>query len=257
MSRRVLRSAPAAHEEAGRDSAPSRTVQEVNADPFEGPDLTPPAPSFRAVIVPVTPFQQNCTLLWSQATMHGAVIDPGGDLDRIAEALDKAGVTVEKILLTHGHVDHAGGAAELRERLGVPIEGPHRADRFLLDHLDAAGRMYGIPGLRNVAPDRWLEEGDAVTVGGMSLDVLHCPGHSPGSVVFVQPKQRFAIVGDVLFRGSIGRTDLPGADHAALLASIRQNLLPLGDDVRFLCGHGPPGTIGEERRHNPFLQQRS
>jgi glyoxylase-like metal-dependent hydrolase (beta-lactamase superfamily II) len=208
----------------------------------------------RAAIIPVTPFQQNCTLLWNDQTKKGAVIDPGGDLDRIRQAIAETGVSVEKILLTHGHIDHAGGAAELKEELGVPVEGPHEADRFLLDHLPEAGRGYGFAGVRAVTPDRWLQEGDTVTVGDLTLDVLHCPGHSPGSVVFVASGQRFAIVGDVLFQGSVGRTDLPGGDGKALIRSIKEKLLPLGDDVAFICGHGPASTIGQERQTNPFLQ---
>lgn len=207
----------------------------------------------RAAIIPVTPFEQNCTLLWSDKTKIGAVIDPGGDLDRIRQAIAQNGVTVEKILLTHGHIDHAAGAAALKEELGVPIEGPHEADRFLLDHLAEAGRGYGIEA-RAVTPDRWLNEGDRVTVGDLTMNVLHCPGHSPGSVVFVAPEQRFALVGDVLFNGSVGRSDLPGGDGAVLIRSIVDKLLPLGDDVAFICGHGPTSTIGAERRTNPFLQ---
>jgi hydroxyacylglutathione hydrolase len=211
-------------------------------------------PKARAAIVPVTPFQQNCTLLWDDDSKRGVVIDPGGDLERIRDALAKTGITVERILLTHGHIDHAGGAAELAKELGVPIEGPHRADAPLLQHLAQAGAAYGMTDARNVSPDRWLDEGDKVEVGGMSFDVLHCPGHSPGSVVLVNPAARFAIVGDVLFQGSIGRTDLPFGDHAALIRSIKGKLLPLGDDVSFICGHGPGSTIGQERVSNPFLQ---
>jgi hydroxyacylglutathione hydrolase len=208
----------------------------------------------RAAIIPVTPFQQNCTLLWSDRTKKGAVIDPGGDIDRIRQAIDELGVTVEKIILTHGHIDHAGGAAELKEALGVPVEGPHEADRFLLDRLAETGQGYGIEGARVVTPDRWLNEGDTVTVGDLTLDVLHCPGHSPGSVVFVSPSQRFALVGDVLFQGSVGRVDLPGGDGKALIQSIKEKLLPLGDDVAFICGHGSSSTIGQERQTNPYLQ---
>ena len=206
----------------------------------------------KAAILPVTPFQQNCTLLWDPTTMIGAVIDPGGDLDHIEKAISEIGMKVEKILLTHGHIDHAAGAAELKERLGVPIEGPHEADRPLLDALEAQGQAYGLPA-RTVTPDRWLDEGDTVTVGGHSFDVLHCPGHSPGSVVLVNRKQRFAIVGDVIFQGSIGRTDFPYGDHAALINAIRTKLLPLGDEFAFICGHGPTSTIGQERRTNPFI----
>jgi hydroxyacylglutathione hydrolase len=208
----------------------------------------------RAAIIPVTPFEQNCTLLWCETTNQGAIIDPGGDLDRIEGAIAETGVTIGQILLTHGHIDHAGGAAELKERLGVEIVGPHEADRFLLERLAATGRSYGIMGARDVVPDRWLEEGDAVTIGELAFEVLHCPGHSPGSVALINAGQRFAIVGDVLFNGSVGRTDLPGGDHAALIASIRQKLLPLGDDIAFLCGHGPGSTFGHERATNPFLR---
>jgi hydroxyacylglutathione hydrolase len=211
-------------------------------------------PRARATIVPVTPFQQNCTLLWEEDTGTGVVIDPGGDLDRVRAAIAQEGVNVDRILLTHGHIDHAGGAAELAGELGVPIEGPHRAEAPLLEHLAQAGAAYGMTGARNVTPNRWLAEGDKVDVGMMSFDVLHCPGHSPGSVVFVNPAARFAIVGDVLFQGSIGRTDLPFGDHAALIRSIKDKLLPLGDDFAFICGHGPGSTIGRERGSNPFLQ---
>src|SRR5215212_9256155 len=168
-----------------------------------------PVTSLRAAIVPVTPFQQNCTLLWSDSTKRGVVVDPGGDVPRILGAVEQTGIAVERILLTHGHIDHAGAAAELKDRLGAPIEGPHEADRFLLEHLADAGRSYGIGGVRDVLPDRWLAEGDEVEIAGEPFAVLHCPGHSPGSVVFVNREQRFALVGDVLFRGSVGRTDLP------------------------------------------------
>lgn len=213
----------------------------------------PVVPDVRATIIPVTPFQQNCTLLWCEKTKKAAVVDPGGDLDRIRQAIAQAGVSVDKIILTHGHIDHAGGAAELREDLGVPIEGPHEADRFLLERLAEQGQAYGISA-RAVTPDRWLNEGDTVTVGDLTLDVLHCPGHSPGSVVLVSPKERFALVGDVLFQGSVGRVDLPGGDGKALIRSIKDKLLPLGDDIAFICGHGPMSTIGQERQTNPFLQ---
>jgi hydroxyacylglutathione hydrolase len=210
-------------------------------------------PDVRAAIIPVTPFQQNCTLLWCEKTKKAAVVDPGGDLDRVREAIAQSGVTVDKIILTHGHIDHAGGAAELREELGVQIEGPHRADEFLLQRLAEQGQAYGFEA-RAVTPDRWLDEGDTVTVGDLVLDVLHCPGHSPGSVVFVSKDQRFALVGDVLFQGSVGRVDLPGGDGKALIRSIKDKLLPLGDDITFICGHGPMSTIGQERQTNPYLQ---
>ena len=207
----------------------------------------------RAAIVPVTPFQQNCTLIWDPDTMVGAVVDPGGDLDRIEAAFAEVGMKPEKILLTHGHIDHAGGAAEMRERLGgVPIEGPHAAERPLLDNLDKQGEAYGIEA-RAVTPDRWLADGDTVSVAGHTFEVMHCPGHSPGSVVLVNRPQRFALMGDVLFQGSIGRTDLPMGSHEALMNSIRTKVLTLDDDFAFICGHGPTSTIGQERRTNPFI----
>lgn len=211
-----------------------------------------PSP-LKAAIVRVTPFEQNCTLIWDETTKVGAVVDPGGDLERIEKGLRDTGITVEKILLTHGHIDHAGGAADLRDRLGVKIEGPHRSDSVLLDALEKQGEMYGIAGVRNVRPDRWLEEGDTVTVAGHTFAIFHCPGHSPGSVVYFNQAQRFALVGDVIFQGSIGRTDFPYGDHEALISSIKEKLLPLGDDVTFVCGHGPPSQFGHERRTNPFL----
>jgi len=207
----------------------------------------------RAAIIPVTDFQQNCTLMWCTQTMRAVVVDPGGDLPRIRRAIVEAGVTVEKIWLTHGHIDHAGAAAELRQELGVPIEGPHRAEEFLLGHIAASGLKFGMFSARNVMPDRWLDDGDAVAIGALTFAVLHCPGHSPGSVAFFNAAERFAIVGDVLFSGSIGRGD-PGGDHAALLRSIKDKLTPLGDDVTFICGHGPASTIGRERASNPFLK---
>ncbi len=208
--------------------------------------------SLKAAIVPVTPFQQNCTLLWDEASKVGAVVDPGGDLDEIKGAIAELGLKIEKILLTHGHIDHAGGAAELKQALGVEIEGPHAADRFLLDNLAKQGAAYGIPA-QPVTPDRWLEEGDTVTVAGHEFEVLHCPGHSPGSVVLVNRAHKFMMMGDVLFRGSIGRTDFPSGDHDALINAIKTKLLPIGDDFAFICGHGPTSSIGEERRSNPFI----
>ncbi len=206
-----------------------------------------------ALIVPVSPFQQNCTVLWCTATKKAAVIDPGGDVPQILAAIKQADVTVEQIWITHGHIDHVGGAAELRDALKVQIEGPNIADKFLLDHVVESGRNFGITGVRNFAPDRWLSEGDTVKVGELSFDVYFCPGHSPGSVVFFNKDMRFAIVGDVLFNGSVGRTDLPGGDHAMLIRSIKEKLLPLGDDVGFICGHGPGSSFGHERMTNPFL----
>ncbi len=207
----------------------------------------------KAIIIPVTPFQQNCTLLWCEATKRAVVIDPGGDLPDIERAIAQAGVAVDKIWLTHGHVDHVGAAAALKASRKVPIEGPHRGDLFLLEHAAESGRAFGMSDAANVKPDRWLDDGDQVQVGELKFDVLHCPGHSPGSVVFCNSAQRLAIVGDVLFAGSIGRTDLPGGDHRQLLKSIRDKLLPLADDVTIISGHGPTSTIGQERATNPFL----
>ncbi len=212
-----------------------------------------PAKGLNAAIIPVTPFQQNCTLLWDGESKKGVIVDPGGDLDNIQAAIAEIGMVPEKIILTHGHIDHAGGAAELRERLGgIPIEGPHAAERPLLDNLEKQGEAYGIAA-RKVTPDRWLEEGDTVSAAGHTFEVLHCPGHSPGSVVLVNRAQRFALMGDVLFQGSIGRTDLPLGNHEALMSSIRTKVMALPDDFAFICGHGPTSTIGQERRTNPFI----
>ncbi|WP_232475139.1 MBL fold metallo-hydrolase [Neoroseomonas rubea] len=204
-----------------------------------------------AAIIPVTPFQQNCVLIWDDATKEGVVVDPGGDAPQIMEAIAQAGVAVKRILLTHGHLDHAGAAAELAEALGVPVEGPHRADAFLLDGLPEQGARYGMA-CRTVTPDRWLEEGESVEIAGQDFAVLHCPGHTPGHVVFVSTALEIALVGDVIFRGSVGRTDFPYGDHAALIAAIRGKLFPLGDGMRFICGHGPGSTFGAERRSNPY-----
>jgi hydroxyacylglutathione hydrolase len=234
-------------------------------------------PELKAAIVPVTPFQQNCTILWQEPGNRGVVIDPGGEVPRILEAIAKLEVRIERILLTHGHIDHAGSAAALKEaleqaaatgdahgaaehqeaeagRATVAIEGPDQRDRFLLQGLEAQAPTFGMNGVRNVSPDRWLAEGDEVQIGDEAFEVLHCPGHTPGHVVFVNRQARFAIVGDVLFAGSIGRTDFPYGDHAALIRAIEDKLLPLGDDFSFICGHGPGSTIGAERRSNPFLR---
>jgi glyoxylase-like metal-dependent hydrolase (beta-lactamase superfamily II) len=210
-------------------------------------------PKPNALIIPVTPFQQNCCLLWQEETKQGAVIDPGGDVDAIVRAIGQSEVAVEQILLTHGHIDHAGGAMELSERLSVPIVGPHNEDLFLLRGLEERAGEYGMSGVRNCTPTTWLEHGEEIRVGDLTFEVRHCPGHTPGHVVFFEPRCRMAIVGDVIFSGSIGRTDFAGGDHAHLLRSIREQILPMGDDVAFLCGHGEPSSVGRERRSNPFL----
>lgn len=209
-------------------------------------------PPMKAAIVPVTPLQQNCTLLWCTETNKGAFVDPGGDLDRLKAAARQAGCTIEKILITHGHIDHCGQAGMLAAELGVPIEGPHEADRFWIARLEDDGRRYGIQG-KTFEPDRWLDDGDQVTVGRLVLDVRHCPGHTPGHVVFHHPPSHVAIVGDVLFQGSIGRTDFPLGNHADLIASITGRLWPMGDDTHFVPGHGPMSTFGHERKTNPFV----
>jgi hydroxyacylglutathione hydrolase len=209
--------------------------------------------TLRVAIVQVSAFQQNCSIVFDEETKRGAVVDPGDDVPRILEAVEKIGVTIEKILLTHGHIDHAGGADELREKLGVKIEGPHREDQFHLDNLQKRGLDFGMMNLRNVTPDRWLEDGDTVSFAGFEFSVIHAPGHSPGSVVFFNAENKFALMGDVLFNGSVGRTDLPRGDHATLIRSIKEKILPLGDDVNFLPGHGQPSSIGHERVSNPFL----
>jgi glyoxylase-like metal-dependent hydrolase (beta-lactamase superfamily II) len=203
-------------------------------------------------IIPVTPFEQNCSLLWCEETGHAAVVDPGGDVARILRAVEECGVTLKKILVTHGHIDHAGAVAELAERLTLPIEGPQRGDQFWIDGLPEQSMRFGFPDARPFTPDRWLEQGDMVHFGHVALDVLHCPGHSPGHVVFFHEPSRLAIVGDVLFQGSIGRTDFPGGNFATLIASIRNRLWPLGDDVAFIPGHGPMSTFGDERHGNPY-----
>ncbi|MBS0355543.1 MAG: MBL fold metallo-hydrolase [Proteobacteria bacterium] len=207
----------------------------------------------RYKIVPVTPFEQNCSLLWCDVSRKAAVVDPGGDVDRITAAAEQLGVTVEKILLTHGHIDHAGGTAELARRLEVPVEGPQRDESFWIDALQQQSKMFGFPQVETFTPDRWLADGDVVTVGQEVLDVLHCPGHTPGHVVFFSPTARLAVVGDVLFAGSIGRTDFPRGSHADLVKSIRGKLWPLGNDVSFIPGHGPMSTFGEERDSNPYV----
>ncbi|MGY8526559.1 MBL fold metallo-hydrolase [Paracidovorax citrulli] len=207
----------------------------------------------QVLLIPVTPFQQNCSLLIDEATSRAAVCDPGGDLDRIEAAMAEHNVTLEKIFLTHGHLDHCAGAAELASRFAVPIEGPHVEERFWLDQLGEQTQRFGFGHAKPFEPDRWLDEGDTVQFGGETLQVRHCPGHTPGHVIFFSETARLALVGDVLFAGSIGRTDFPRGDHPTLLRSIRTKLWPLGDDVTFVPGHGPVSTFGQERRTNPFV----
>ncbi len=210
--------------------------------------------TLKAAIIPVTPLQQNCVLAWDEPSKAGFVLDPGGDVAAILQAVGQLGLKIERILLTHGHIDHAGGAAALREALAVPLDGPDERDAFLLDGLPEAGRQFGMDDARAVRPDRWLHEGDAIELGPHRFAVLHCPGHTPGHVVFVNHAAKAALVGDVLFKGSVGRTDFPYGDTQALLDSIRDKLLTLPDDMQFLCGHGPGSSIGQERLTNPFLR---
>jgi glyoxylase-like metal-dependent hydrolase (beta-lactamase superfamily II) len=216
--------------------------------------MTAPAeqPPMRAAMIPVTPLEQNCTLLWCTRTMRGALVDPGGDLPRLKKAVADHGVTLEKILVTHGHVDHCGQAGVLAAELGLPIEGPHQDDRYWIARLEEDGRRWGLPAAV-FEPDRWLVDGDRVTIGELVLDVLHCPGHTPGHVVFHHPPSKLAIVGDVLFQGSIGRTDFPLGNHADLIAAITGKLWPLGGETIFVPGHGQPSSFAHERAHNPFV----
>jgi len=206
-------------------------------------------------IIPVTPFVQNAVLLICRQSRRAALVDAGGDVELLRQAIDVADVTVERLLLTHGHIDHVGGAAELAQRLGVPIEGPQREDEFWLNQLPQQALAFGFPSCPPLQPDRWLEDGDCVRFGEQSLSVLHTPGHTPGHVCFFHAETRLALVGDVLFAGSIGRSDFPRGDHRSLIRSIRTRLWPLGDDVRFIPGHGPMSTFGEERRSNPFVAE--
>jgi glyoxylase-like metal-dependent hydrolase (beta-lactamase superfamily II) len=209
-------------------------------------------PPLKAAIIPVTPLQQNCTLLWCTATMRGAFVDPGGDLPRLKAAAEQAGVAIEKILLTHGHIDHCGSAGILAEELGVEIEGPHEADRYWIDRLAEDGARYGIAG-RPFEPSRWLADGDQVSVGNLTFDVRHCPGHTPGHVVFHHPESKLALVGDVLFKGSVGRWDFPHGDQQQLIQSITTRLWPMGKETAFVPGHGPMSTFGHERATNPYV----
>jgi hydroxyacylglutathione hydrolase len=210
-------------------------------------------PAMKCALVPVTAYQQNCSVLICEETKRAALVDPGGDLPRLRAALEELGVTLEKVFLTHGHADHCGAADAVRKEFGVPVEGPQREDRFWIEQLPDACRRMGFPVAEAFEPDRWLEDGETVSFGAQTLDVLHCPGHTPGHVVFFHRGERLALVGDVLFKGSIGRSDFPRGDHETLIDSIEQKLLPLGEDVLFVPGHGPTSTFGEERRSNPYL----
>jgi hydroxyacylglutathione hydrolase len=210
-------------------------------------------PPIRALIAPVTPLQQNCTIVWCDKTKKAAIIDPGGEVPRLMKAVADQGLTLEKIWITHGHLDHAGATAELKELTGVPIEGPHPDDQFWIDDIETSGARWGMPQARTFTPDRWLGDGDTVQLGEQTFEVFHCPGHTPGHVIFFHRQARFAQVGDVLFRGSIGRTDFPRGNHEQLIASITKKLWPLGDDVKFVPGHGPMSTFGAERKSNPYV----
>ena len=218
--------------------------------------MNAPTPPLKAAIIPVTPLQQNCTLLWCTETNKAAFVDPGGDLHKLKAAAAQAGVEIEKILITHGHIDHCGEAGVLAKELGVPIEGPHEDDRFWISRLPDDGRKYGIHG-EIFEPDRWLVDGDQVTVGNLTMDVIHCPGHTPGHVVFHHPESQLAIVGDVLFQGSIGRTDFPMGNHQDLLDAITQKLWPLGGDTAFVPGHGAMSSFAHERRSNPYVSDQA
>lgn len=205
-------------------------------------------------IIPVTAYQQNCSLIWCENTNKAALIDPGGDVEMLLAEVDGLGLVLEKILLTHGHLDHVGGAKQIATKLGVPIIGPHQADAFWLQELPKQSEMFGFAHTDAFEPDQWLQQGDSVEVGEVMLSVLYCPGHTPGHVVFYNDSEAVAFVGDVLFQGSIGRTDFPQGDYDQLISSIKQNLLPLGDAVMFVPGHGPMSNLGHERQNNPFLQ---
>ena len=218
----------------------------MDASETEGPPI-------RAMIAPVTPLQQNCTIVWCTKTKKAAGIDPGGGVDRLLAAIEGQGLTVEKIWITHGHMDHAGGTAALKAATGAPIEGPHPDDKFWIDGIEEAGKRYGVPGAKVFTPDRWLGDGDVVTLGETEFEVFHCPGHTPGHVVFFHRQARFAQVGDVLFQGSVGRSDFPQGNHQQLIGSITSKLWPLGEDVAFVPGHGPMSTFGAERKTNPFV----
>ena len=207
----------------------------------------------KAAIITVTPFQQNCSVIWKEDTKIAAVTDPGGDLELIEKFIEDQNLTLSKIFITHGHIDHAAEAKALANKFNVVIEGPQIEDEFLTSTLETQGKAYGMPNAQNFVPDRWLNEGDQIELDGEKLDVYHCPGHTPGHVIFHHIESKLAIVGDVLFQGSVGRTDLPGGNMEALISAIREKLLPLGDDITFIPGHGPISTLGQERLTNPFV----
>ena len=217
--------------------------------------MNPPAPPLpiRAMIAPVTPLQQNCTIVWCVKTNKAAIIDPGGEVPKLMATLEEHGLTLEKIWITHGHLDHAGGTQAIKELTGVPIEGPHPDDQFWIDDIGTSAAKWGMPDARTFTPDRWLQDGDVVQLGETEFEVYHCPGHTPGHVIFFNRKARFAQVGDVLFKGSIGRTDFPRGNFEQLIHSITKKLWPLGDDVAFVPGHGPMSTFGAERKSNPYV----
>jgi len=205
-------------------------------------------------IVPVTDFAQNCSIVFDDETMQGVVVDPGGDLEKVIAAVEASGVTIEAVWLTHGHLDHAGAAEAAKSHFGVDLIGPHKDDKFLLDNIELAAQNYGLTGFASASPDRWLNEGDTLTIGAHEFEVRHCPGHAPGHIVFINHADKLILMGDVLFQGSIGRTDLPGGNHQQLLDSIAEKLMTLHDDYQFICGHSEPSTIGAERKTNPYLQ---
>ncbi len=237
---------------AAREVAFEATCQSKNK--LKGlQNLADNCPMLRYFTVPVTAFQQNCSIVWCSESLRAAIIDPGGDLDILLGELARLGLTLEQIWLTHAHIDHAGGTAELARRLQLPIIGPHPGDQFWIDGLPEQGAMFGFPPSEAFTPTRWLHDGDSVTLAGHTLQVRHCPGHTPGHVVFYSPEMQRAFVGDVLFAGSMGRTDFPQGDHDTLVASITQRLWPMGDETVFIPGHGPESTFGRERKSNPYV----
>ena len=214
------------------------------------------ASNLRCEIIPVTAFEQNCSLVWDASTMRGTLIDAGGDVERLLERVAHHGITLEKLLVTHAHVDHASGVATIAEKLNIPIEGPHEGDQFWIDALPESAMRFGFPPAKTFIPDRWLQQGDQVTLGSLTFDVLHCPGHTPGHVVFHHAPAQLAFVGDVLFAGSIGRSDFPRGNHEELIRSIRERLFALPEETQFVPGHGPMSSFGDERRSNPYVADR-